>query len=375
MEKIGVLTQYYNSANYGGLLQAYALVKVLNNYGMEAEQISYNANNYIAIDTTNSNKTKLRAFLSRFAQKILRLWISNGVRRRYKKVAKFRSSIPHSKNVFFKNNIKESNQCYDYFVVGSDQVWNPKDYDPIFFLSFVNQNKKKIAYAASIGQSQLTDNQCKIYKEHLISFDAISLRENNISLIQSLVNIPVKWTLDPTLLLDKEDWDKVAAEQIFDQDYIFCYFLGKDRELRKIAKEFAKRKKMCLVSMPHLTGAYQRCDSFFGDKKVIDASPEEFISLIKHAKYVLTDSFHASVFSIIYKKEFFIFERKEFKGMSSRIYSLLELFDGLSHFCDDIERRNVDYLLNTDSLDYSNVEKLNVMQIESKDFLLKAILK
>lgn len=367
--QIGILTQYYGSCNYGGLLQAYALARVLNGMGHSAEQICYDAKSYVDL-RGNAKKTRsgLRRRLSILSQAILQMRIKKGLKSREQKFAKFRERISHSEQVYSNESIVATNEIYDAFVAGSDQIWNPKDYDPVFFLSFANSEKIKMSYAASISQGQLDENQQKLFKEHLKDFDAVSLRENDAHLIQNLSPVDVEWVLDPTFILSKEEWDEVAAPRMIDEKYVLCYILGKDENIRNVAKEFAKKKNLKLVTMPHLNGLFEKSDSGFGDKQVF-ASPEEFISLIKNAEYVITDSFHATAFSTIYEKEFFVFHRSGFKGMASRIESILSIIGAKDHFCDDADKATVEYVSSIEPIDFNKTTEFAEFKKKSLSFL------
>ena len=121
---------------------------------------------------------------------------------------------------------------YDAFVTGSDQVWNLKFYDAAYFLDFVPHEKPKYSYAASFSMNELTEEQKIVVKNHLSDFSGISVREENaIQLLEKNTNIEPVFVVDPTLLLNKEDWDEVCDECVVDEKYVFAYFLGRNRSL------------------------------------------------------------------------------------------------------------------------------------------------
>lgn len=364
---------YYKSKNYGGVLQAYALTEYLKNKGFDVEQICYK----IAVENTPlSAMVLLRAKISNIAQKILMLQINKGIKARNKNFDAFTNSISHSQAVYDDGNISDSNKVYDVFITGSDQVWNPSYYNQTFFLDFVEDGKKCLSYAASIATGKLSDGQRATFKKHFEKYTAISLRENDAEVIQELTNIPVKWVLDPTMLLTKEEWDKVSAPRMIKEKYLFCYFLGRNEEERQIATEFAKKNNLKLVTIPHLMGYFERSDKGFGDEQILSASPAEFVSLIKNAEFVFTDSFHATSFSNIYEKEYFVFQRAGFKGMSSRIYSVCSLFGTQSRFLDTVEKQNVQYIekiIQEEIGKEKNRALFDDKKKESEEFLLKAL--
>ncbi len=373
MFKIGILTHFYKSKNYGGVLQAYALVSYVNASFMRTEQICYKSNtvNFSLPHKEDNKKIFLRYFSPK---KILRKLVffakKNKLALRYNAFEKFYEYIPHSENVFNKHNVKNSTNNYDIFITGSDQVWNMTWFDPNYFLEFVPDEKKKIAYAVSMGHSSLTEEQKDYLKRVLPTFTAISVREKDmVDLLQPLTDKKIEWVLDPTLLLDKGDWDEICPERRIKEKYLFCYFLGHDERIRKLAKKHAKKNNLKIVNLPHLCGI-AKADIGFGNYKLYDVAPNDFISLIKYADCVFTDSFHACVFSGIYNKNFVAFNRHGMESMATRIYSLCELFECRDHFCDCEEKFNIDYIGRLEPIDYNkDFTLLKEMKERSIDFL------
>ena len=279
----------------------------------------------------------------------------------------FRNKIPHSVNVYNKETISNVEERYDIFITGSDQVWNFEWYHPAFFLDFVTQ-KPKISYAASMAVDSLNENQKILIKEHLKDFNAISVRENNaLELLKDLTPILPIRVVDPVLLLDKEEWDNVSSERQIKDEYIFCYFLGNNKNERKIAKKFAKKKNLPIVTAIFSNNVL---DFYFGAKRLYGVGPEDFISLIKHSQYVFTDSFHAVVFSYIYKRQYFVFNREQTGVMNSRIISITNLFNASKRFCVGAEREKLKYVLSVEDIDYSKVnQSLDEIKTQSIEFL------
>ena len=367
--KVGILTQYYGSRNYGGLLQAHALVQVLNANGHDSQQICYRPQ-YSSLSQDDAPESrKCDSPTKRYFYALLRRIEGNRTARvienRNETLERFLQEIPHSDIVYTKETIKEANRVYDGFVVGSDQIWNPRSLDTSFFLDFAEKDKKKIAYAASVCRDELSATEKTVFAEGLKNLDAVSLRENCASLLQDLTDKPIEWVLDPTMLLPKEYWDTIACDRMIPDEYVLCYFLGDSKEQRKLAKNYAKDKRLLLVTMPHLAVGIEASDIGFGDKQMIDVSPEEFLSLIKHASCVLTDSFHATVFSLIFKKQFFVFNRNKKDNMNSRIHSLVDLFDAGNRFCTSEEMACLNYIKSVPDHNY-DVENLRFAEMASK---------
>ncbi len=341
MKKIACITHYYNNKNYGGLLQAHALINVLSKIGCFAEQLCYD----MSISTDNNIRKKSRALKVMKNPFILyRRHLRKKLALRKNACLQFQNMIPHSTQAYNNNNIFECVNDYDTFITGSDQVWNMDWYYKEYFLDFVPSGKCKISYAASMPSTNISDEQKQTVYEHLKSFDAISVREKETAdFLEEITCRKVEWVLDPTLLLSKDDWDKICTERVIKEKYIFCYFLGEDKKHRTLAMKFAKKVGYKIVTLPHL-GRVNKNDYAFGDFKLYDISPEQFISLIKHAEYVITDSFHATVFSNIYQTKYFVFDRIGIGEMSSRIKSLVTLTGEQFRFCTD-ENQNANHML------------------------------
>ena len=367
MKKIGIITHYYKSINYGGNLQAYALCRCLNSSGYNAEQICFSVRPIAKREKFLKQKS-IKGLLKlsvRLVQKILieapiaylkrledeKKQVSE---RRFRAFENFNNQLtPNSKIVYRFDNISDCLQNYSAFITGSDQVWNFAWYNPACFLDFVPSDKIKLSYAASIARDSLTEEQKDIFRKSLKDYKAISVREKSAEkLLEGLAPVSVQTVLDPTLLLTREEWDEVCAERVIEEDYVFCYFLGDNKKERRIAKQFAQKQGLNLVALPHTAGI-KLMDRNFGDERLYDASPEQFLSLIKHAKYVFTDSFHAVVFSNIYQKQYFVFHRSAKGEMSSRIVDITQMFGQTERFCAGKERESIAYVASLADIDYT----------------------
>lgn len=390
MKKIGIVTHYYKSRNFGGNLQAYALCEKLRQYDICAEQLCANFKTSLSnpcikkesIFFRLKRKGVLGSFCAVFVKIANRIKMKLVINHMLKKNIEERrtAACKEFNTLLIQNSGKEYDQdtlssClkeYDAFITGSDQVWNPKWYFPPFFLDFVPSDRPKISYAASLGTNKLTDSQKELYKEHLKDFKAISVREKDaVDLLKDITPVEPQYVVDPTLLLEREDWDKVCSERQINDKYIICYFLGDNKKARKAAQKLAKEKGLKLVNIAYAGGNNAYFNIKFGDIKLYDASPQDFISLIKHAEYIFTDSFHAVVFSYIYQKQYFVFNRDKSGSMNSRIYSITELFNQPERFCFCKDREKFEYVNNLNDADYSiKNEKLEQMIEKSKKFLL-----
>lgn len=375
--RIGIITHYHNSTNYGGNLQAYALCKVLNDRGHEAEQIDYDKKGDVLFAKRKGLSGAVRSVAGRLGRLLTRRssTVAQGLAVRTQAVLKFnRERIPHSSVCYRKDTVAQTNEKYDVFVTGSDQVWHPTAVCSAYLLDFVRADKTKLSYAASVAMNRMPPQVLQRYGQSLVDFSAISVREQDaLELIAPISPVPVEWVLDPTLLLNRQDWDALCSERIISQPYLFCYFLGDDPNQRELARRYAREKGLRLVTMPHLCGREMAGDRNFGEVDLYEVDPGGFVSLIRDAECVFTDSFHATAFSLIYEKQFFVFRRSGHAAMSGRIHSLLELVNAKHRFCDTPQRAIWDYIQTAPPACYTDKDALESMRARSLAFLLGSI--
>lgn len=373
IKKVGIITMFYNSSNYGGILQAYALVKMLDKYGIKAEQIRYD--NFSAFSIDRRLKSEVRRITYRI--KHFCFWkIYRDIQKRKRCVVKAAEAlVPHSAGVYTEKTISKCLKDYDIFITGSDQVWHGEW--PAYFLSFVKGGHKKIAYAVSTGKSRLSDYDINRIKGYAKDYKAVSVREMDTfhQLKTALPGLDIKISLDPTLLLSKNDWDTVASRKLVDVPYLFCYFLGSDIRMRRLAKEYAVQHGLLLVSIPHMQGKVEKNDIGYDDLRMNFAAPQDFLSLIEYADVVFTDSFHAAVFSTVFQRQHVIFGRMEHREMNNRIETLTEMFGTKARFIDEDGKYSMEFIEDMVRIDYEgrNRASYDEMKQNSTDFLLNAI--
>ncbi len=364
--RVGLMTLDARNDNYGGLLQEYALFKELVELGYQVEVIDYDISSehntfsykrnlrYLTVDKV-INKIQKKIL----RQKVLESTIPNKVSREL--FSKFREQYIVFSDKYTYDNLTKLNSKYDGFVCGSDQIWNPSYNIPSFFLDFVRGNNKVI-YGASLGVSTITPTEKKVYKELLRDLKSISVREKEaIEIIRPLTNRKVEVVLDPTMILDRSEWMRFVREDKTRKPYVFCYFLGIDSEKVKVAKEFAEKIGCEIVSVPFEHCPFsEECFPTFHQ----GMGPLEFLDLIYNARFVLTDSFHASVFSIIFNKDFRVFSRDVGKAnMNDRLYTLLDWVDRKDLFIHPDELKSVS-VKNSIIYDYSKIEKERIGSIQ-----------
>lgn len=381
MKKVG-LAVCYDTKNFGSQLQVLATVKRVEEFGYDTEIIRYKKKltptfvvqtiprlfnvSFIKAKLTAKNKDKKIAQHPEIAKM---------VSARNKRFQMFMTE--HFTNLSkayngWENLVKESEKNYDIFLCGSDQLWLPNNLGSHFYtLEFAPDNKLKIAYATSFGVSQIPDGQKKATAKYLNRFQNLSTREiAGQKIIKELTGKTAQVVCDPTLLFDAEGWKQMLPEkEVVEEPYVFCYFLGTNEEHRAAANEFKKKTGLKIVTCPYLDN-FVETDQKFGDVQLFDMDAADFVNLIRHAEFILTDSFHGSVFSILNHKKFMTFNRFNAGANSrnSRIDSLCTLL-GLS------ERRYNGNVMDVEKdIDYIEVEKrLGELRADSIKYLENAL--
>lgn len=345
--KIAIVT--IQSINYGNRLQNYALSQVLSKYGMcktfytkrEETSLMRRAKRFLLC---MRNKTKFDSFM------------------------RFNRNIPYSNYIYgSKQSQKVVNSKFDYFVAGSDQIWNP-NFDFISgreFLEF-SDKEKNIAYAASIGVDKLTAEELEIYRKRMMNFKLISMREDaGAELVEAMIGRKPLVVLDPTMLLSREEWIRVANPSVYQpqEDYIFKYILGVNCvETNAAIEVFAKKNKLKIFELKDIESDDQRA-----------IGPSEFISLLMNSQMVFTDSFHGTVFSILFHKPFINLMRNKQAGygnMNSRLVTLLNLFELQDRLIKSVN--DIDVVVK--KIDYDKIDAiLKKKRVEAFGFLEKAL--
>lgn len=324
MINIGLMTCYVN--NYGACLQAYALQKAINKLGYNCEIIRYTPVPNVKLPTNTQKAIQLLKNIKRCLKNPDYIYTIE----RNRKFKSFREQYLKFGEKDYPE-IKDLYDCppdYDAFVTGSDQLWNPVIHgmsnNKAYFLDFVPKGKKRIAYAPSIGVSKVPDC-CKDDMALLLNkMDVLSVREKaGKDIVEELTDKDCKVVLDPTLLLDKSQWSEIAVKPKLDKPYIFCYLFGLSSYIGDFVKYVEKKTGYQVVTLPFTKREYKS-----RYQKIHNVGPREFLGLIQNASLVITDSFHATAFSINFNRPFYSLLRNtegEINNMNSRIYSILEL--------------------------------------------------
>jgi len=371
MKKVGIIT-ILKVNNYGAELQAFALRKKLEQMGYDSEIIDY-------LYYTNPEHKPTRGSV-----RVMQISLKNKLKWEGHKLLNFIKKLKttsqktqkfldfHAKYTKLSPTFRtyeelyRSDLAYDVFMVGSDQVWNPITHTSIkpYFLTFVKDGKKKVSYASSFGVSEIAPENKASYKELLNNMDVLSSREQlGVSMIKELTGRDAVHVLDPTLLLTRSDWDSIATESFDNEPYILLYVLRFSPYLQELTKYFRDKFGYKVLNIGPLIEEENV-------KNITDAGPCDFVGYFKNASYVLTDSYHGTIFSIIYHKQFFTIIPSR-KTNNSRQRGLLDML-GLS---ERLLNENADYPKPENSnINYEKVEDIiKEQRKKSMDYLIHAI--
>jgi Polysaccharide pyruvyl transferase. len=328
--KIGIITM--NSVNYGNRLQNYALQKALEKYGANVETIH------------NPFEPTYKDFLYKI-KRLIRKIVYRRNEYKYPQVLKeynfesWNKQYIHFSKYWLnkKRDLKKIRNSYERLVCGSDQVWNSEanQIDGRWFASFADK-EQRVSYAASFGLDFIFENRKEEFKKYLEGMDSISVREQSgRKIVWDLIHKEVPCNIDPTMLLKSEEWEEIANLPISlpSRNYVLTYFLGDcSNEINKLVEEIAKVYKLTII---HLNNRFQ--------KELYMCDPSGFLAMLKNANIVITDSFHGTVFSIIFHVPFMVVNRiGTDESMSTRLDNLLSLLK--------MENRRLEDSINVDNV-------------------------
>lgn len=365
--KIGIITLYGNK-NFGNRLQNYAVQRYFESLGYQTETFGYREY-FSAARTIRHYIAKLVHFFSKstkYGKEKLDVKQINHARE--VTVAEFTSEYihggPYIKGYRFPKNIKSN---YNYFVTGSDQVWHcwggsNRELD-FFFLRFANQSQR-LTIAPSFGFEEFPARHLSTFKKGLKGFKNLSVREERgAELIKELTGKEATVLLDPTMLIDTEEWWKILKKpvQYTDKDYILVYMLsGFKEEFRNIVCNYAEKTGNQVIDLMDIHSDYY-----------VHTRPDEFLYWVCHARLVVTDSFHACVFSILFNRPFIVAERKDKEEMSGRIDTLLDRFGmGVCRY-ETLQNTFSDSLFSDDVIKFDYEKTDSILKLErekAKDF-------
>lgn len=381
MKPIGLVTCYFHH-NYGSMLQAYATEMIMQQMGLPFQTIACKA----PINYMQENKILYiikKLLIADWKMRLGKMKIERAKKEnpmfaknweiRNKAFDQFAETFfhvsPYCKN---REELSKMAENYSAFLVGSDQLWRTDSVEHGYYtLEWVPDHIRKIAYSTSIGVKEVPWFQVEKNKRFMNRFDHIALREQSAcDLVYKLTGRKVPVVLDPTLLFTGDQWLEIQQQEpLTNGKYIFCYLLGDNPSQRKFIKRVKEKTGYKIVALQQLDD-YIPSDEGFADEAPY-VGPREFLNYIRNAEYVFTDSFHCSVFSILYKKNFFTFSRfaeGAKQSTNTRIDNLLHI-TGLEErrmTNDKTIEEVVNFKRNFDGVD----EKLNALRKSSMDYLL-----
>lgn len=373
MKKVGLLT-YHGAINYGSVLQAYALQQTILKIGNECEIIDYRPKKQSDIYAIFRKPNSIKNIM-------IDIWALADYRFLKKRNDSFESFLKNKlklteHNFLTSNRVGEIEGKFDVFCTGSDQVWNisAPDYDEVYFMNFTQ--KRKISYAASMGGVSNIEYWKSCAKEYIKdlelvdSLDSVSVREKSaVPLLKEYTEKDIKVVLDPTLLMNKEQWENVTSDNKIKGKYIFLYSIGYSEEVYQLGKKLSELYNIPMVTVYALRTNYKYFSK--GVKRAKNESPEDFLSLIHNAEYVVTNSFHGTAFSINFQKDFWVAARHDNEGnavIDERLENILSNTELLNRVIDVNSDDAVNY---DEKIDFQKVSECLKPLVEDSIAFLK----
>lgn len=361
-KRISIIT-YSRAYNYGSALQTFALNYYLRSLENEVKTIDYTTRRqqelYSIFESCNGLFPLLRNIHS-----LINIFKLYKHKRNFDEF--LNTNVPMTQKITDDNSFLSLNNDFDYFICGSDQIWNVQcdDFDSNYMLSFVKDKNRCIAYAPSLGAGADNNNVKDVIRKYASCFKALSSREvKSADVIEAATQKKVTNVLDPVFLLSSDEWTKVSSNLVIKENYILGYFIGDVKGMRDFASHLSD-----FMGMPVVVIYKNLRDLKYNFKNYYEAGPAEFVSLVKNAKFIVTNSFHAVSFSLIFKKNFWVFT--ETGTSDTRIPGLLADVNLCNRIIKNDYPENVIEPIPYESQDFSILEeKINI----SKKFLIDNI--
>lgn len=353
--------------NHGANLQAYALMHYLEKLGHDVEIIDYFPEYfkhfrplYCGTPKYAANPVTRFAYICAKFPGRLKSYLEYKKSDRKKNFEAFRDKYYRLTDTYESfEELKANPPKADLYIAGSDQIWNTmmnNGKDPAYYLQFAPKNATTATYAASFSVSEIPDELKEQTKKYIKSIDYVSVREKSaLKILDDLGVLNGQAVLDPVFLLEKKQWSKIESNIKLDDEYVLVYdFEGSD-EVKNFAVKYAQKYNLKIYSL------YK---NEYCDKSFENFGPDVFLSLIKNAEFIVSNSFHATAFSLIYEKEFAVIKRQE--GINSRMVDLLSYVG--------VDDRIVDSYQEFNAIDFNLVkEKLEIEVEKSKDYLKEVL--
>ncbi|WP_029231641.1 polysaccharide pyruvyl transferase family protein [Butyrivibrio sp. VCB2006] len=359
-KKIGIIT-FHNSVNYGAALQTYALYKTLSNDGYDVEVIDY-VNEKIDGELKSKGEV-INKSIKGYVKAAIKKYHGKRKFIAFSDFNESRIKLSDERNIP-RSNVELIANKYDVFITGSDQVWNLgiTGGDLSYYLDFVPEKASRIAYAASAGDTIGTEISKVL--PIISKFNAISVREKSLKdYLGENFNLDTTVCCDPTLLAEKSIFSEIKSKRLIKKKYVFCFLMADKPGIMDAARAIAKEKGLVLIDN-------KKSFEFF-----LHSSPEDYLSWICNAEYVLTDSFHGTVFSLIFNKQFISDKYDADGNVKKRIQDLLGDLSLEDHF-KNINLENIECIKKIlyAPIDYEKVEKeRKELASKSHDWLMDSI--
>lgn len=365
-KKVGIITWHY-FPNFGSALQAYALQSTVESLGYKVKILNYRDEKY-------GKRNRIKCYV----QCLLHIIFSKNERLSSRFCYPFqyfqKKYLNETRIVKDSHQLSAISRHFDCIICGSDQIWAPNVLNPIYLLNFVPEGVKKLSYAASIGLDRIPEKLIPQYAEAISDFHFVSVRESTgAGILKETCGISAEVVLDPTLLVRAAQWEKLenvggVKNKIGDKKYVFCYFLKPDHEYKNNVLKYAEKNGLNIIGC-----SQNQEDALWMNKLLKGIGPKEFLWLIHHAEVVLTDSYHGTIFSLLFHKRFVTLERflnNDEICQNSRIYQLRTYFN----LENQIIPYDKDVLWNPEKVDYDKFEQtLKTLRKNSTDFLKNAL--
>ena len=356
--KISVIT-LHTVNNYGSVLQTYATQSILEKMGHTVEFVDYWRKNTTIeskvdslLQTSALQRLKPVWNLNSVTRKMVRVPLRFIVRQNSSATRQFLHQYIHTTHPYYSNEeLLADPPIADIYMTGSDQVWNSvwnEGIDKPFFLSFAPDHKRKVAFAASIGRTELNPEEIPETKAALERYDAISMRESSGVALLSQLGIKSVPILDPTLMLEGNEWRKIAIQPRVAKPFMVVYQLNANPDMDIYAEKLSKKKGWEIIRL-----SYGRSDAKKAGKSILRPKVEELLGYIDTSSCVLTDSFHITSFALNLGKQFVTVPPPRF---GTRIENILKVTDTRSQLLTDYNDFDVcDHMINFAAVN----EKLN----------------
>jgi hypothetical protein len=364
--KISLITRHAIT-NYGSLLQTYATQIVLRKMGCDVEVIDYIPQDEHHFNIAKSLLRKNEKWNSNIFKRIAYLLIqSPGYLLAGNKFEKLRKTLLNLSDRYTTlDELTKNKPQADIYCTGSDQVWGPigsKTFDPVYFLSFTGNGEKKVAFGSSFGRVEISSSTIVAYKKMLTKYDAVSVREKSAVDIITNMNLTIpSQVLDPTLLLTSYEWNKLFKKNI-NKRYVLVYQLHNNSKMDIYAKKFAEQSNLPLIRITPMLHHLKR-----GGWPIFLPDPEIFLSYIKNAAYMITDSFHGTAFAINFGTQFVNILPEE---TQTRNQSLLEL----TNLTERVVRSYEDFSFIEKKINFEPVHRVIVKERERSIVILKSMI-